>query len=210
MLSSTYGLYSSVDPAAIPQFAPAYAQELLAAHGDEWVVVDVRSAQDYGRAHLPGAASLCYASLVVALESQRPALETLAASGRGILTYANTGGSEGQSTSRDLMAMSALVEVAGVHPARLARLEGGLDAWRAAGLPLTAAEPPPRPPLAALEVVRTRAKGAIVRECAALDSAKLRVLPGRADVAVVERAADRARLLAGGWVSAKCLVGAVD
>ena len=137
MLSSTYGLYSSVDPAAIPQFAPAYAQELLAAHGDEWVVVDVRSAQDYGRAHLPGAASLCYASLVVALESQRPALETLAASGRGIMTYANTGGSEGPSTSRDLMAMSALVEVAGVHPARLARLEGGLDAWRAAGLPLT-------------------------------------------------------------------------
>ena len=214
MLSSTYGLYNSIDAGSVVELAPEDAWALLSDHGDEWIVADVRSEQDYKMAHLPGATSVCYASLVVALDAMRPALERIRASQRGVLLYANTGGSEGQSTSRALMAMSCLVEVGGVPLARLARLEGGFDAWRRADLPLSGAgAPDDRPPLAALAVGTTRRKGAIVRETPDLDSKVLRVLAGGVDVAVVELrchhdgATDRARLLLGGWVSRKSLRG---
>ena len=58
------------------------------------------------------------------------------------MLFANTGGIVGPGASRDLYVMNVLAQLGGVRLGRMVRLEGGLYAWRDAGLDVA---PPPKP-----------------------------------------------------------------
>ena len=57
-----------------------------------------------------------------------------------LVLFANTGGTEGMSASRDLYMLNILHALGGLQVDRMVRLEGGLDGWKAAGFAVEAAK----------------------------------------------------------------------
>ena len=62
----------------------------------------------------------------------------IVASGRHLVCYANTGGSDGMAAGRCIRLCNFFYEVYGVPTARLHRLEGGYDQWKKEGRPIDA------------------------------------------------------------------------
>lgn len=126
--------------AAAPLVSPAELQALVQAGGVR--MVDVRDAQAYALQHLPGAVSAPYArwrgpASNPGLVPPLPALTTLVQDlgltpdTRTVLVYTGTDSSDFATAARAHWTLKSL----GVR--ELSILNGGLNAWRAAGLPVT-------------------------------------------------------------------------
>ena len=107
------------------------------ASGDALVIFDVRAKADYQAGTIPGAESLPQGEMFLNIDSMKA--QILAAASRAqhaeLVLFANTGGVSGPAASRDLFVLNvlALEEFGGVPLDKMLRLQGGLDAWRAAG-----------------------------------------------------------------------------
>lgn len=109
---------------AIPTITPEEAKRML---GEGAVLIDIREADEYARMHIPGARH-------VALSHFDPAL-LAASSGKTVIFHCRSG-------ARTLGNASRLA--AGAGPSCQAYiLEGGIDAWRHAGLPVVTDESQP-------------------------------------------------------------------
>jgi phage shock protein E len=96
------------------------AQELLAAGADEFVVLDVRSASEFGSGHVPGARNIPHDELADRLA------ELDDVEGRAVVVYCERGGRAGQAAST--------LASAGFGDVR--HLAGDMSGWRAAELPV--------------------------------------------------------------------------
>lgn len=102
---------------SLPTISPARAAEMLRA-GDA-LLVDVREADERARAHIPGSAHLPLSRLAEA--------ELAVQQGRPVIFHCASG-------ARTMQAARALGARAGECQAYI--VEGGIAAWRAAGLPV--------------------------------------------------------------------------
>ena len=123
----------------IREIAPAEAHALMfSGHR----VIDVRPAAEFGRAHVPGSLNV---GLAGAFETW---VGTLVAPGRPLIIVASTGEEAEEARAR-------LARIG--YDSDVARLTGGVDAWREAGLPVAVIEqidPPALSRLAAGSKVR--------------------------------------------------------
>jgi rhodanese-related sulfurtransferase len=102
---------------SLPTISPARAAEML--RNGEALLVDVREADERARAHIPGSAHLPLSRLAEA--------ELALQQGRPVIFHCASG-------ARTAQAASALGARAGACEAYV--VEGGLAAWRSAGLPV--------------------------------------------------------------------------
>lgn len=114
---------------------PAEAQRLIAGGA---TLVDIRDADEHARAHVPGSTSVPVAQL-----------DRLAALGRPIIFHCRSG-------ARTRAHVARLSAAAGPE---CYILDGGLDAWRRAGLPVTL---DPRQPLEIMRQVQLIAGGLVL------------------------------------------------
>lgn len=114
--------------------------------GSDIAAFDVRDAHDFGAGTIPGAQHLPQGEIFLDVQRMKSRLLAAASFGnRGdVVLFANTGGVEGPGASRDLYVLNVLTleEFGAVPVERILRLEGGLNAWKAAGFELAA---PPAP-----------------------------------------------------------------
>jgi rhodanese-related sulfurtransferase len=99
------------------------------------VLLDVRESGAYSAGTIPGAQSLPQGSLFLDMQKMMPQVTAVAeqAATAEVVLFANTGGTDGAAASRDLYVLNVLVELGGVSVDRIVRLQGGLNAWTAAG-----------------------------------------------------------------------------
>ena len=84
---------------------------------------------------MPGAESLSQSSLMFTRHLVQPLVDELLQGASGaddLVFFANTAGKEGMSAGRELFVMAFLAEL-GMPLERMARLEGGLNGWKASG-----------------------------------------------------------------------------
>lgn len=106
---------------------PAQAQALLAQHGADLDVVDVRDPRDWASGHVPGARSLPLEALKAA---GKAGAKGLLSSGKVLFVCA-----------RGVRSLSAAQLAEDGGHAEVYSLEGGMLAWAAAGLPIETAPP---------------------------------------------------------------------
>ena len=102
---------------ALPTLSPQEARRLVA---DGAVLIDIREADEHARSHIPGAYHL-------ALSKLDPGL-IAASSGKTLIFHCRSGARTQANASRLAAGAGAACEAY--------ILEGGLDAWKAAGLPV--------------------------------------------------------------------------
>ena len=165
MAGGVYGLYDLLESSSINLLEPGELLEALdlASDGDGdrdpaavWasepgvVVIDGRDFTDYQSGHVPGALSMPYFDLFFEWRSPRyvDLARRVVASGRTVVTYANTGGSDGIAAGRCMRLCNYWFEIWAVPVGRMRRLDGGYQRWKAEGFPTTAVETGtvPRPP----------------------------------------------------------------
>lgn len=112
--------------------------------GRRIVLLDVRERSDYQGGTIVGAENLPQGDIYINREAAMPLVEAVAAQAAEseLVLFANTGGSDGMMASRDLYVLSILAELGGVPVERMVRLRGGLNGWKAAGLPVEPALAP--------------------------------------------------------------------
>ncbi|KAK7253914.1 hypothetical protein SO694_00003416 [Aureococcus anophagefferens] len=228
-----YGLFDLLEAAAIDTLTHEELREALdLATEDEdddaalrWAsepgVVDGRDRKDYEASHVPGAISMPYFDLYFEWRSAKyvALAQRVVASGRHVVCYANTGGTEGMGAGRCMRLCNFFYECWKVPVDRMHRLRDGYADWKKRGFPVSTVDSdevtqPPRYVAAPREEeddddgASVATTATTVRAGAALDSA----LVAERFLRVAALDAGEARVhVAGpwgdGWVSAKCLHG---
>ncbi len=123
---SIFWMLCALAPAAAQPEAPSIAPSELEARraaGNAPVVIDVRTAEEYAAGHIPGAVHIPFDEVAERIaEVDAP---------EGVALYCMVG-------PRARKGEAALL--AAGHP-KVLHLEGGLAAWKAAGLPVESGEP---------------------------------------------------------------------
>lgn len=102
------------EPAGVTPLSP---ETLLSSPPDDVLILDVRSAEEYARGHVPGALNIPHTEVGARLD------ELSGAQHRPVVVYCEKGGRAGQA--------EATLLAAGFTD--LHHLEGDMSAWRAAG-----------------------------------------------------------------------------
>lgn len=99
---------------------------------------DARDTGEFAAGTLPGAESLPQTQLMFMKKHAQPLIDDIIAGAGGaddLVLFANTAGvGNGMTSGRDVYVMAYLLEL-GVPLERMARLTGGLNAWKASGRP---------------------------------------------------------------------------
>ena len=142
---ATYGASADFNKFSVDQLRYVNVGELRQWRADDRKVLllDVRNDTEFATGTIPGATQFSQASLFLNWEAMKPQIHQLAATAveNELILFANTGGREGPSASRDLYVLNFLAEM-GISVERMVRLQGGLGAWKEAGY---AVADPPKP-----------------------------------------------------------------
>ena len=167
MSGGVYGLFDLLEAEAIDTLTAEELHEALGlpvGEDDEsvdpalrWasepgvVVIDGRDRSDFQASHVPGALCMPYFDLYFEWRSERyvDLARRVVASGRHVVCYANTGGSDGMGAGRCMRLCNFFFECWKVPVDRMHRLKGGYVTWKKKDLPVSSSDaellpPPPR------------------------------------------------------------------
>ena len=112
--------------------------------------MDGRDRKDYEASHVPGAISMPYFDLYFEWRSAKyvALAQRVVASGRHVVCYANTGGTEGMGAGRCMRLCNFFYECWKVPVDRMHRLRDGYADWKKRGFPVSTVDSDevPRPP----------------------------------------------------------------
>ena len=112
--------------------------------------MDGRDRKDYEASHVPGAISMPYFDLYFEWRSTKyvALAQRVVASGRHVVCYANTGGTEGMGAGRCMRLCNFFYECWKVPVDRMHRLRDGYADWKKRGFPVSTVDSDevPRPP----------------------------------------------------------------
>lgn len=123
LLGACSGRTTGLPAAGVKVVTPAEAQRVIEAGGDRLVVLDVRTPEEFAAGHLSGAMMIDFRA------SGFPERIRALDRGRQYVVYCRTGHRSGE--TRALMKELGFTEVYDI--------EGGITAWKDAGLPVTTA-----------------------------------------------------------------------
>lgn len=143
MVGVGYGKGADLPEASVRWVSAAEVWAQMEASGSSsrapLLLLDARDTTEFEAGTLPGATSLAQNALMFEREKDprvRSILESvLADASREVVLFANTAGTGGMVAGRDVWVMAFFHEL-GVPLDRMARLQGGLNGWRQASLPV--------------------------------------------------------------------------